>query len=75
LDLISGARNTPIIRLSPDSFKDDIDTSSFKDLSNFGNNDRGGFNPDRPTLIHNDISVIFWQIMTHEFMKTKKPQV
>lgn len=76
-----GVKETPFIRLLAPSYVDGIDTpdpnrvTSPKDISKTGNDNKGGHDSGRQTVVNNDYSVIFWQIMTHEFMLTKKPQV
>lgn len=77
-----GAQQTPLIRILDDTFIDDIDTPSEsrstnpKNVSNKANDERTDFNPEsREMNFPSDFSVIYWQIMTHDFMMTKKPQV
>lgn len=81
MDPMKGAIGTPFVRLLESSYIDGVDTpdpnriTSPKEISKVGNENKGGFDSGRQTAINNDFSVIFWQIMTHEFMMTKKPQV
>lgn len=76
-----GSKLTPMIRVFDDGFEDGIETLSatktaesarFDSLSA---NDAKGRNDQKVPEINSDMSTAIGQIITHEFMKTKKVQL